>query len=235
MTDQPSPSPDVPADSSPPRPRRRWLRLILLIGGGVILALFVTIQFIPVNRADPPVQTPIAWDSPQTQALAQRACMDCHSNETVWPWYSYVAPASWLVYYDVMRGRAQLDFSVNGGRGEGDRFAQQNDLAYRLGAMLAGQASGRGRGDFGGGEGFRPPSGQVPQPGSGQTPPANNGQFPSGEFGGGEGGRFAEQILSGRMPPSNYTMLHPNAVLTDTERQQLIQGLNATFQGRSGG
>jgi hypothetical protein len=134
-----------------------------------------------------------------------------------------------------MRGRAQLNFSVNGGRGEGDRFAQQNDLAYRLGAILAGQSSGRGRGDFAGGEGFRPPSGQFPQPGSGQAPPANNGQF-TGQFpGGGEGGRFAEQIQSGRMPPSYYTLLHPNAVLTDAERQQLIQGLNATFQGRSGG
>ena len=51
------------------------------------------------------------WDSPQTRDLAKRACFDCHSNETVWPWYSYVAPVSWLVYSDTMGGRARLNFS----------------------------------------------------------------------------------------------------------------------------
>jgi hypothetical protein len=41
----------------------------------------------------------------------KRACFDCHSNETVWPWYSYVAPISWLVYSDTMQGRSRLNFS----------------------------------------------------------------------------------------------------------------------------
>ena len=40
-----------------------------------------------------------------------RACFDCHSNETVWPWYSRVAPASWLLAKDVREGRAELNFS----------------------------------------------------------------------------------------------------------------------------
>jgi len=40
-----------------------------------------------------------------------RACMDCHSNQTVWPWYSYVAPMSWLVERDVRRGREEMNLS----------------------------------------------------------------------------------------------------------------------------
>ncbi len=43
--------------------------------------------------------------------LLERACMDCHSNQTVWPWYSYVAPMSWLVEKDVQRGRERVNFS----------------------------------------------------------------------------------------------------------------------------
>ena len=56
----------------------------------------VVIQFVPVERPNPPVLREPNWDSPETRALAQRACFDCHSNETTWPWYSQVAPVSWL-------------------------------------------------------------------------------------------------------------------------------------------
>lgn len=51
------------------------------------------------------------WDSPETERLVRTACYDCHSNETFWPWYSYVAPVSWLVLRDVNRGRDGLNFS----------------------------------------------------------------------------------------------------------------------------
>jgi len=49
---------------------------------------------------------------PDIAPLLRRACMDCHSNKTVWPWYSYVAPVSWLVERDVQRGRGHLNFSA---------------------------------------------------------------------------------------------------------------------------
>jgi hypothetical protein len=78
-----------------------------------IVAVGLLIQLIPLpGRANNPavVQEP-KWDSPQTAALVKRACYDCHSNETVWPWYSYVAPVSWLIYNDVMEGRSRLNFS----------------------------------------------------------------------------------------------------------------------------
>jgi hypothetical protein len=48
---------------------------------------------------------------PQVASVIDRSCSDCHSNQTVWPWYSHVAPASWLVVSDVNRGRAAMNFS----------------------------------------------------------------------------------------------------------------------------
>jgi hypothetical protein len=93
----------------------------LLIALGVILALGLLIQFIPFGRdhTNSPVVKEPAWDSPQTRALAKRACFDCHSNESVWPWYANIAPVSWLVYNDVQEGRGRLNFSdYNGSAAE---------------------------------------------------------------------------------------------------------------------
>jgi hypothetical protein len=79
----------------------------------VLVVLFVLIQVVPYGRSheNPPVTGEPAWDGPRTAELARRACFDCHSNETVWPWYSWVAPVSWLVQSDVDEGRAHLNFS----------------------------------------------------------------------------------------------------------------------------
>ncbi|MCE1253436.1 MAG: heme-binding domain-containing protein [Anaerolineae bacterium] len=84
---------------------------LIIIGVGI--ALFVLIQFVPYGRDhnNPPITQQVVWDSPQTEALARRACYDCHSNETVWPWYSNVAPMSWLVAHDVEEARLNMDFS----------------------------------------------------------------------------------------------------------------------------
>ena len=81
-----------------------------------ILAIFVVlciIQLIPYGwvHSDPHVRVEPAWSSPETRALAKRACFDCHSNETYWPWYSSLAPVSWLVQHDVEGGRRHLNFS----------------------------------------------------------------------------------------------------------------------------
>jgi hypothetical protein len=76
------------------------------------LVLFGLIQLIPYGRdhTNPPVLQEPNWDA-QTRAIAQRACFDCHSNETVWTWYSNIAPVSWLVQRDVDQGRDELNFS----------------------------------------------------------------------------------------------------------------------------
>jgi hypothetical protein len=74
------------------------------------VALLVGLQFVPVDRSNPPVGVEI--DAPESiENLLRRACFDCHSNETLWPWYSKVAPVSWWVVSHVDHGRGDLNFS----------------------------------------------------------------------------------------------------------------------------
>ncbi len=152
------------------------LRRILLVIG-VLVGLFILIQLIPVwlIQTNPPVTSEPPRNSPQTRALAQRACFDCHSNETQWPWYSRVAPVSWLVTFDTIRGRNHLNFST----------------------WQAGQPVGEGEGEGRRGRG---------------------------------GNEMARVIQDGSMPPWYYLPLHPDAALTDAEKQQLIQGLQASLK-----
>jgi hypothetical protein len=84
----------------------------------ILVVIFGLIQLVPYGRdhTNPPVLQEPAWDSAQTRALAVRACYDCHSNETVWPWYSNIAPVSWLVQRDVEEGRRRLNLSEWGTR-----------------------------------------------------------------------------------------------------------------------
>jgi hypothetical protein len=84
--------------------------VVLGILGGILMVLVGTFV---VARENPPVTRTIQWDSPQTEELARRACFDCHSNETVWPWYSYVAPVAFLVAHDVEEGREEMNFSTD--------------------------------------------------------------------------------------------------------------------------
>jgi len=78
-----------------------------LIVGGIL------IQFLPYghDHTNPPVAGEPQWDSQQTRDLASRACYDCHSNQTTWPWYSNIAPVSWLIQHDVEEGRSRLNFT----------------------------------------------------------------------------------------------------------------------------
>jgi len=130
--------------------------LISIVIVGVIA--FGAIQLIPVARTNPPVVREPNWDSPQTRALAVRACYDCHSNETRWRWYAYVAPVSWLVVHDTEEGRGELNFSE-----------------------------------------WRASSRKVNE--------------------------IVQQIRSDKMPKSVYLPLHPEARLTDAEKEALISGL----------
>jgi hypothetical protein len=82
------------------------LRLILL----ALLVVFVIIQFFQPGRDNPPVRAELKAP-PTVMAVFRRACYDCHSNETTWPWYSYVNPMGWLVAGHVREGRQHLNFS----------------------------------------------------------------------------------------------------------------------------
>lgn len=78
-----------------------------------IIGALAVIQLVPYGRhhTNPAVTGEPAWDRPTTRDLAVRACFDCHSNQTHWPWYSNVAPTSWLLQHHVDEGREALNFS----------------------------------------------------------------------------------------------------------------------------
>ena len=136
--------------------------------GSILIAVafvaFLLVQVLPIyGLSNPPVINEPVWDSPETRALAKRACFDCHSNETAWPWYAHIAPVRWLVVHDAEKGRRVFNFS-----------------------------------DWHSGDLF--------------------------------GVVAARAISSGDMPLPQYLLLHPEARLTETEKQLLIQGLLATMK-----
>lgn len=115
----------------------RRLRLALAVLG----AAFVAIQAVPYGRDhdNPPVIADAPWPSADARRLAVAACYDCHSHETRWPPYSWVAPLSWLVTRDVTEGRDEFNFSRwDDDAGEADGAAEavadgsMPPLRYRL-------------------------------------------------------------------------------------------------------
>ena len=87
---------------------KKWLKRI----GIAVVIILVGLQLIPVNRTNPAITREVKWNAPATRALAQRACYDCHSNETTWPWYGYVAPVSLFLANHIDEGRGRLNFSA---------------------------------------------------------------------------------------------------------------------------
>jgi hypothetical protein len=98
---------------------------LLSIGTVMIVVVFFIIQFIPhsLPHENPPVTSEPQWNSAETRATFFNACADCHSNETVFPCYSNVAPISWLIESDVQSGRERFNVS------EWDRKKQNGDEA----------------------------------------------------------------------------------------------------------
>ena len=76
--------------------------------------LFAALQVVPYgrDRTNPPDGSLAAFDAPGTEQLAKRACFDCHSNRTKWPWYSAIAPISWRIQSHVQEGREKLNFTA---------------------------------------------------------------------------------------------------------------------------
>ncbi len=108
MTSSP---PDIATRPARPQrtPRLRVVALVLI----AMMVLLIAVQFVPYgrNHSNPPVLAEPAWNTAQTRTLFFRACGDCHSNQTVWPWYSTIAPVSWLVQRDVQEGRGTFNVS----------------------------------------------------------------------------------------------------------------------------
>jgi heme-binding protein len=96
------------------------VRKYALVTFASIIVAFGLMQLVPYRVSNHPVKQEPNWDSPQTRALAVRACFDCHSNQTKHEWYMRVAPVSWWITNHVDEGRAALNFSEwNGTTGEG--------------------------------------------------------------------------------------------------------------------
>ena len=83
-----------------------WKRIALAVP-----ALLLVAQLVPVTRDNPPHEGEVPAP-PEVRALLERSCFDCHSRDTRWPWYGYVAPMSWLLAYDVHEAREHLDFTA---------------------------------------------------------------------------------------------------------------------------
>ena len=81
---------------------------------GILVLTGIAIQFIPYGKdhTNPSIVGEPPWDNPRTKELFSRVCANCHSNTTTWPWYSNVAPVSWLIQYDVDGGRKRLNVSM---------------------------------------------------------------------------------------------------------------------------
>jgi hypothetical protein len=145
----------------------REARSVIVAVAIISLGFFVVVQPIHVLRDNPPVQSTVQWDSPQTEQLWNRTCANCHSNTTTWPWYSYIAPSSWLTTLHVHDARQAFNMS------ELDK-----------------------------------------------VPAFIKRQFPN---------NAGERIRMGTMPPPDYLILHPEARLSEAEKQQLIDGLEKTL------
>jgi Haem-binding domain len=112
---------------------KRWK---IILGG--LLLLLLAVQFIPVNLPE------VAKDNPgdimksglvsqEVANLLKNSCYSCHSNETVYPWYSYVAPSSWLVKRDVMEAREELNFSTWSELDQRKMIKKLDDIASEVG------------------------------------------------------------------------------------------------------
>ncbi len=91
---------------------RKWVNVTLLS----VVCVFAAMQLIRPAHTNPPEEPQRTLQAfhqsdPAATQLLNRACNDCHSHRTQWPWYSHVAPVSWLVTSDVNRGRHAMNLS----------------------------------------------------------------------------------------------------------------------------
>ena len=106
---------------------KKWLKR----AGLAVVILLVAMQFVPITRINPRERSE-ASRPPEVPALLQRACYDCHSNETRWPWYSYIAPVSFLIARDVREGRRELNFSIWNQYNQGRKMRKFKEIVEQL-------------------------------------------------------------------------------------------------------
>lgn len=78
----------------------------------IILLVFISMQFIQTEKTNKETAKNLEIEAPKhIMTMFKNACYDCHSNEVRWPWYSHIAPFSWIIHDHVENGRATLNFS----------------------------------------------------------------------------------------------------------------------------
>ena len=97
----------------------------------VLAAVFFISQFIRIDKKNPPVISDIPADS-SVKSILKQSCYDCHSNETKWPWYSNVAPVSWLISNDVNDARKHLNFSEWGSYNAEKQLSKLDDIRDQI-------------------------------------------------------------------------------------------------------
>jgi hypothetical protein len=108
----------------------RWILIALAV-------FFVVAQFVPLERSNPPADPRhdiVSQLTPPASVAAafDRSCRDCHANSTRWPWYSRVAPVSWVVVDDVKSGRRHLNLSVWGSYDKARAAEKLNEICEQV-------------------------------------------------------------------------------------------------------
>jgi hypothetical protein len=98
----------------PPGLKMKFVKKILLRSAIALAVIFLLLQVFQPARTNPPVKTDFLTTMAAPSDVAtifHAACYDCHSNQTRWPWYSYIAPMSWQIAQDVNEGRPHVNLS----------------------------------------------------------------------------------------------------------------------------
>jgi len=104
---------------------------VLKLGATALCLFLVVAQAFRIDKTNPAVTADVNAPAHVKQVM-KRSCYGCHSNETVWPWYSEIAPASWMVAYDVHEGRKELNFSVWGNYSAAQRLKELKKTSEEL-------------------------------------------------------------------------------------------------------
>lgn len=107
------------------------MKRAILITIITLAVIFAVIQIFQTDHSNPPVTSD--FDAPpEVKAVLRQSCYDCHSNETNWPWYSYVNPMGWILAGDVQEGRAHLNFSIWEQYDAHKRYNLQKDILEEI-------------------------------------------------------------------------------------------------------
>ncbi|MEP6742968.1 MAG: heme-binding domain-containing protein [bacterium] len=112
---------------------RKVLRWVLVL----LVCAFVLIQFYRPAKTNPAIDPSRTIEAqlhvtPEVSAIMDRSCNDCHSNKSRWPWYSNVAPVSWLVIGDVNDGRGAMNFSEWGNYDKDKQSRRLRDICEQV-------------------------------------------------------------------------------------------------------